>query len=327
MAVAADEWLRLIEREYIADFATQGGSAVKFVIGDNEQLASVGRRLSALSEAHGLAHVALDAAETKIHMIQDVFFAMAAGLDWEAMAQRFAESLFTENLYHWPRPGQAVPIDELAKHNGVDLSLARLNLDRWLTDKLMRDTEMAQDFRLAMMRLGLRRLEPEDARSDDAVPVLQWLLGRLRHVGRLKGTAISGKITRHNARAMLRSLCRWVRLCGRRGVCVVLDIRQLAKSGVAAAGGAKYSSAAVMDAFEVLRQIIDDAEHFAGFFLVVMGDEALIGDDRRRSLNAYQALKMRVWNDVRPEGRDNPLAPLVRLATPLHAWTDRPASP
>jgi len=26
------------------------------------------------------------------------------------------------------------------------------------------------------------------------------------------------------------------------------------------------------------------------------------------------ALKMRIWSDVRPEGRDNPLAPLVVLA-------------
>jgi len=25
-------------------------------------------------------------------------------------------------------------------------------------------------------------------------------------------------------------------------------------------------------------------------------------------------LKMRIWSDVRPEGRDNPLAPLVVLA-------------
>ena len=40
----------------------------------------------------------------------------------------------------------------------------------------------------------------------------------------------------------------------------------------------------------------------------------LIGDDPKRSLDAYLALKMRIWADVRPEGRDNPLAPLVRLA-------------
>ena len=69
-----------------------------------------------------------------------------------------------------------------------------------------------------------------------------------------------------------------------------------------------------MDAFEVLRQIIDDSEHFGGLLLVILADQSLIGDDTKRSLNAYLALKMRIWSDVRPEGRDNPLAPLVVLA-------------
>jgi hypothetical protein len=69
-----------------------------------------------------------------------------------------------------------------------------------------------------------------------------------------------------------------------------------------------------MDGFEVLRQLIDDTEHFAGLMLVVLADETLIEEGSKRSVGAYQALKMRIWDDVRPEGRDNPLAPLVRLA-------------
>jgi hypothetical protein len=64
-----------------------------------------------------------------------------------------------------------------------------------------------------------------------------------------------------------------------------------------------------------LRQLIDDSEHFSGLLLVVLADEGLIDEgDRKRSLNAYAALKMRVWPDVRAESRDNPLAPLIQLA-------------
>jgi hypothetical protein len=100
---------------------------------------------------------------------------------------------------------------------------------------------------------------------------------------------------------------------------VTLDIRQLGKTGAAVGSGLRYSPAAVMDGFEVLRQLIDDAEHFAGLLLVVIADDTLIGDDLKRSLGAYQALKMRIWDDVRPEGRDNPLAPLVRLASQLRS--------
>ncbi len=113
---------------------------------------------------------------------------------------------------------------------------------------------------------------------------------------------------------MLRALCRWLKLCGRQGLCASLDIRQLGKTSVAVADGIRYSPAAVLDAFEVLRQVVDDSEHFAGLLLVVLADRTLIADDTKRSLDAYLALKMRIWSDVRPEGRDNPLAPLVVLA-------------
>ncbi|MBV8334286.1 MAG: hypothetical protein JO358_02320, partial [Alphaproteobacteria bacterium] len=127
-------------------------------------------------------------------------------------------------------------------------------------------------------------------------------------------TYITARIDRYNGRAMLRSLCRWLRLCGRQGVCAAIDIRQLGKTAAAAGDGVKYSPAAVLDAFEVLRQLIDDSEHCAGLMLVVLADPALIGEDPRRSLDAYLALKMRIWGDVHPEGRDNPLAPLIALA-------------
>ena len=314
MAVRAHEWLELIEREYLTDFIVAGGGAVKFAVGDTHQLEIVGRVLDLLSERHALAHVAIDAATTRVHMIQDVFFAIAGALDWDAMAQCFVESLFGRMGYDWPCPGEAVPIQVVAERNRVDVTLLRRDFRQWLSAEVMQDTEMTQDFRMAVTQLCLQRLEPEDAQLGITTPVLQWLRGELRRIGALKQTFITARITRHNARAMLRSLCRWLRLCGRQGLFAALDIRQLSRPVAAVGDGIRYSPGAVLDVFEVLRQIIDDSEHFGGLLLVVLADQSLIGDDPKRSLNAYFALKMRIWSDVRPEGRDNPLAPLVVLA-------------
>ena len=314
MAVRAHEWLELIEREYLTDFIVAGGGAVKFAVGDAHQLEIIGRVLDLLSERHALAHVAIDAATTRVHMIQDVFFAIAGALDWDAMAQCFVESLFGRMGYEWPCPGEAVPIQVVAERNRVDVTLLRRDFRQWLSAEVMQDTEMTQDFRMAVTQLCLQRLEPEDAQLGITTPVLQWLRGELRRIGALKQTFITARITRHNARAMLRSLCRWLRLCGRQGLFSALDIRQLSRPVAAVGDGIRYSPGAVLDVFEVLRQIIDDSEHFGGLLLVVLADQSLIGDDPKRSLNAYFALKMRIWSDARPEGRDNPLAPLVVLA-------------
>jgi bacteriophage exclusion system BrxC/D-like protein len=313
MAVAAAEWLALIDREYLPGFVAAGGAAVKFVVGDAAEIADLGARLCRLAARHRLTHVPIDAAATRLHMIQDVFFAIARNLDWDAMAQDFVEALFDRQGYEWPRRGEAVPVHEVAAHNRVEPTLMRRDLRQWLTAEIMRDPEMTQDFRIAMTRLCLRRLEPEETQPGVVTPVVEWLRGELPRIGALKDASITAKITRHNGRAMLRSLCRWLRLCRRRGLCVALDLRQFGRTGVAAGDGLRYSLAAVMDGFEVLRQLIDDAEHFAGMLLVALADEALIDDGSRRSVGAYQALKMRIWDDVRPEGRDNPLAPLIRL--------------
>jgi hypothetical protein len=319
MAVIGDEWLDLMEREYVRGFVAAGGAAVKFVVGNDDQATAVERALLELSERHELGHVAIDAATTKIHMIQDVFFAIARALDWPVMAQYFVQALFDRQGYEWPHSGAAVPIAEVASCNRIADTLLRRSFHQWLTAEVMHNTDMTQDFRVAMTRLCLRRLEPEDSQLGIIAPVIEWLRGELRSVGALKELQITSKITRHNGRAMLRSVCRWLRLCGRRGFCVTLDIRQLGKTGAAVGSGLSFSPAAVMDGFEVLRQLIDDAEHFAGLLLVVIANDTLIGDDLKRSLGAYQALKMRIWDDVRPEGRDNPLAPLVRLASQLRS--------
>ena len=111
MAVAVHEWLELIEREYLTDFITAGGGAVKFVVGDAHHLKVVARALNSLSARDGLAYVRIDAATTRLHMIQDVFFAIARALDWNDIAQSFVESMFRGKGYEWPRPGEAVRQD------------------------------------------------------------------------------------------------------------------------------------------------------------------------------------------------------------------------
>jgi len=112
---------------------------------------------------------------------------------------------------------------------------------------------MTQDFRVAMTACAcadwsLQTPNPASPRRLDAAR-------ELRPHRALKKPPYA-KITRHMG-ARCRSLCRWLRLRPAR-LCVTLDVRQLGKTGAATAM-AQIRSAAVMDGFEVLRQLIDDA--------------------------------------------------------------------
>jgi hypothetical protein len=312
MAMTAEAWLEVMEREYLGDFIPSGGAAVRFVVAEAAMLEYLARGLQARAAACRLEVVHIDLASVRLHMLQNVVFAVAAALPWDRLSQTRLEMLVADAGYRWPEPGHPVLLTALAEANGVAAHLLRRDLTQALSREVWQDARLTLDFRYAMIALLEARLTGEDVGLTEAV--MSWLLGTLRSIGQLKHAQIGRRIGRQNARAILMSLCHWVRKCGGAGMVLVLDIRQLHRERRVITEGLVYTPAAVMDCYEILRQVIDDAEHFSGLFVTALADDAFLSDDPRRSLGQYTALQMRVWDDVRPQGGDNPLAPLVRIA-------------
>ncbi|MGH7506235.1 MAG: BREX system ATP-binding domain-containing protein, partial [Longimicrobiales bacterium] len=137
----------------------------------------------------------------------------------------------------------------------------------------------------------------------------------LRRISAIKPALIYRKITRANARHMLVSLTRWVRRAGRRGLVLFLDTGQLGVAKRAdAADAVYYTKAMVLDAYEVLRQLVDGTDELECALVCVSCAEEFLLNDRGRGLLAYPALHMRVYDEVRDRRRTNPLAALVRLS-------------
>ena len=305
-----DDWLGIIGTEYFSGFVPAGGGALRIAVVDDALNAPAAARLAGLAREHGLHAVAIDAARTRLHMPQDLFFALARALPWPAMTQAFLERLFGENGYRWPRPGQPLSRAALAEALGIAPPLLGNEINSWLTRAIWHERAYALDFRGAMLALATAALDPD---ADTAAPVHQWLRGEKAPPASLRAAGIGGRITRASARGMLISLCHWVRACGASGILVTLDARRLHQPGPPPQGELRYSPAAVTDTYEVLRELIDDAEHLPGLFVVVLATQAMIGGEPRRALDHYDALKMRVWPDVRPGQGQNPVAPMVWL--------------
>ncbi len=303
------EWLDVLDREYLEAFLPAGGGALKLAIAEDAALAAALPLAAALAARRGLQHVHIDAAATRVHMPQELVFAIARALPWETLIQRLLERIFAANDYPWPQPGAAMTMAELAAAFATAPGLLARERDRWLSRAIWDDKRLAQDMRAALLRLCLARLEGEDA-----APVLAWLRGETVPLSLLRAADIGARISRGTARAVLVSLCHVLRMCGSPGLLLTLDLRQISRPGAVAAGAARYSAAATMDAFEVLRELIDDAEHLPGLLVLALAGPPLIAGDPRRTLAQYAALQMRVWPDVRPGDRQNPVAPLVWLA-------------
>ena len=302
------EWLPVIAREYFEHFVPQGGSAVKFAILPEDAFDKTAAALALMAGQRHLYSVRIDAAQTRLHMLHELFFAIAGRLPWADLAQARLERLFAAHDYPWPRPGEAMTMAELSSHFGVALGLLARQRDQWLTKEIWEDRTLAQDFRSALLRLCLAQLGADDGAAATA---LAWLRGEKLTAGLLRGAELSARISRMNARSMLTSLCHFIRSAGGAGLLLVQDVRALSRGAVE--GPVKYTPASVMDTYEVLRELIDETENMPGLFAVVLAGEALATGDARRALSQYPALQMRVWPDVRPGDRQNPVAPLVWL--------------
>ena len=174
---------------------------------------------------------------------------------------------------------------------------------------------MGLEFRLAMTQLCLAQLESVGAKPPLVDSLKAWLCGELKQMSALKEALIFQKITRSNARHMIGSLTHWIRLVGKAGLVVSLNITAFMKTKRSSSTGSSlsYTASAVMDAYEMLRQFIDGTEEIEGMLMVVVAPYEFL-TDQRLGLNRYEALKLRIWDDVRDKFRQNPFAPMVRLS-------------
>jgi len=301
--IAVDEWSSTVEQDYLTDFVRRGGAAVKFAVAET---AATRRALSDglqhAAQGQGYQFVALDAARTRLHLIDKVFHEVARHIAWDELARGYTAQILGGL-------GYATPLDP------SDLTL-RPRVERKFQDELLHHYGMTQEFRIAMLWLCMAHMYPEEPNLSIATAVQEWLRGELRLVSALRRAALFQKIGRHNARHMLASQPPWLRACGKAGLVLTLDITRFLEPRPRGERDDTiyYSAGAVMDGYEVLRQCVDGTDEMEHCLTVVMAPPTLLAPDEPRGLSlCYEALKLRVLDEVHDRQRANPLAPLVRV--------------
>ena len=321
--LSLQEWLRVIKEEYLEGFVSDGGSSLKFVVPARQDLASLlGDRIVADAGDQDYLVVSVDAGETRVHMLQEVFFRIAEQIDWRQMARRVVLRLAGEAGYSTGAVDlnadtpilEAISAASSVGDNPVDESLIRMELRNPLFESVTRNSSMSRDFRVAMTQLCLTEMGGA-GQNQEAVPLIEWLTGVNRRVSSVRRYEIYNSIVRTNARHFLESLLYWVRFVGYSGTCVILDDSRVALRSNPRDGLRFYSRSAVMDHYELVRELIDSTDRLEGLLLVVLaGEEFLDEDVRSKGFSIYQALRNRIADEVRSRTQGNPMATLVRLS-------------
>lgn len=312
--IALSEWLPVVEREYLKDYVSEGGAAVKFAITPDSSITKYLRDgLAEISERQGFHFAFIDAATVKVHLVQQIFFAIAHLIDWERLTSRFAFDLFREH-YRLPEDGKSLTLRELARLNECEGRELNIEFKNRLKRGLLQDYAMALEFRSAMAALIRYKLDPEGSGTGIDDFIKEWLKGELRYIKPLKDIGIFQKIDRTNAFYLLHSLSHWLKKAGHNGLVILIDIARYLEDGRRTDGSLSYSKTAVLDCYEVLRQFIDSVDESENCLIVVTAPPLFATEAEKRSVDDYQALKMRVWDEVRDRKLANPLSPMVRLS-------------
>ncbi|HKT05293.1 MAG TPA: BREX system ATP-binding domain-containing protein [Rugosimonospora sp.] len=314
--IGAYEYLEFVEREYLAGYIGRGGAAVKVLsVGDDTERLRLSSGFAAVGDR--FEHAAVDAATTRAHLIDQVFAAVARQLDWVALADAVVRVALERAAFPAPDGHEGVDLAVIARHHDVDAAELYRSVRRAIEHMVLRDTELSHEFRVAMLRLCQERLGRGDVNATERETIIGWLRGERLAAADLRSIGLRTKVNRYNARPLLLSLTRWLRIAGRSGLVLHLDLDRLAvtrRPPVGLRDGFYYSKAATLDAYELVRQLIDATDESEGLFVAVQLPPLLVNDEAR-GLPAYTALHMRVADEVRDRRRPNPYATLVRIGS------------
>jgi transposase-like protein len=322
-------YLGFLDREYLRPFVAHGGAAVKLLVtGEDAVTGALAAGLDTttpgadsdpdpdldLGFGAGFVSVGVDAVTTRIHLIDQVFAEIARQVDWLALAAAVVRAGYVEAGF--PAPEQQVKVSAVARHHDLDPAELYRSVRRALELLVLRNSRLGHEFRTAMFRLCQHQLGRGDVSRSECETVVAWLRAERVPAAELRALALTAKLARHNARSMLLSLTHWIRLAGHRGLILRLDLSRLAVTRRPPAGlrdGLYYSKAATLDAYELLRQLIDGTDEFDGLLVAVLLPQELVSDESR-GLPAYSALRLRVFDEIRDRFRANPYSTLVRVA-------------
>ncbi len=311
--LAPEAWLQIMERDYLSSYIRQGGSSVKVVVADAAVRSRLRADLQTFATAGGYRFASVDSASRRVHLVHALFSEIAGQLPWDEIAHRYMVRILTEDHRKIPESGN-LSVESLAEANDAAKGEIVQELRRLVSNRVYKDYALSREFRLAATAMSRATYDTGVDIQQQAKDARAWLTGSLDRIAAVRPLGLFRKIGRSNARQLLYSTTSWIRSSGDTGLVVVVDISRYAleKKEIETAEGFTYTKAAALDLNEVLRQFVDATDDLSSALIVFMTDERFLPGNTR-GLNSYDALRLRLTDDVRDRRRPNPLAPMVRL--------------
>ncbi|MCC8101765.1 MAG: ATP-binding protein [Clostridiales bacterium] len=305
------------QKQYLQEYIRDGGSKIKFVTGrPGSGKTHFLRLMTGLAKEENYKTVSFSAKDIWMHDFRDIYVEIISQCDIMDCLTAASQNVIREMGYDPAEIPEGMKFIDYLSQNGFGDPMTRREIRSVLRQIFLDDPLLDNNFALACSMLTGSILGYPILEEQNKDLLLSWLradrdvkLAQLRALG-----FYPAKITRYNARNMLRSLAEVIHMGGYSGLFLAIDDVEILISRTSLET-VHYTKMKRDDTYESIRQLIDDIDSMHHIFFVYAFDRALI-ENENAGLKSYQALWNRIQNEIVGErfNRFSDMVDLDRLA-------------
>lgn len=304
-----DFWQEKYFQEYIRD----GGSKIKFITGrPGSGKTHFLKLMTAVADKENYKTAQFSAKDIWLHDFKDIYVEIFRQCDVMACLAAVSRKVVQQMGFEYEKIPEGMRfIDYLSQIDSVD-AITKREIRTLLRKTFLDNPLMDNNFALACSMLTGSILGYPILEEQNKELLMAWLEGdRSIKLAQLRALDFyPSRITKYNARHMLRSLAELVRMGGHSGLFVTIDDMEILTSR-SSLEAIHYTKVKREDTYESVRQLIDDIDSMKNIMFVYAFDRELL-DNENAGIKSYQALWMRIQNEIVGE-RFNRFADMIDM--------------
>ena len=299
--------------KYFQEFIRNGGSKIKFICGRRGSGKTHCLRLiTAVDREENYKTVQFSAKDIWMHDFKEIYIEIFRQCDIMGCLKAASRHLIQEMGFDYRDIPEGMKFIDYLSQNNMGDALNKREIRSQLRQIFLDNPMLDNNFALACSMLTGSILGYPVLEEQNRDLLLAWLEGdRSVKLSQLRALDFyPSRITKYNARHMLRSLAELVRMGGYSGLFIAVDNLEILISR-SSLEPLHYTKMKREDTYESIRQLIDDIDSMKNIMFVYAFDRELI-DNENAGLKSYQALWMRIQNEILGE-RFNRFADMVDL--------------
>ena len=304
-----DFWQEKYFQEYIRD----GGSKIKFITGrPGSGKTHFLKLMTAVADKENYKTAQFSAKDIWLHDFKDIYVEIFRQCDVMACLAAVSRKVVQQMGFEYEKIPEGMRfIDYLSQIDSVD-AITKREIRTLLRKTFLDNPLMDNNFALACSMLTGSILGYPILEEQNKELLMAWLEGdRSIKLSQLRALDFHpSRITKYNARHMLRSLAELVRMGGHSGLFVTIDDMEILTSR-SSLEAIHYTKVKREDTYESVRQLIDDIDSMKNIMFAYAFDRELL-DNENAGIKSYQALWMRIQNEIVGE-RFNRFADMIDM--------------